>query len=139
MYRGQSIGRLVGFLSAYWTVTKAHDVIFMGDQTIRDSCGGEPLVASFTWEEHTDIPNFVFESKYEFLIQRQTIEKEVLLNNYGWLELDPDDRFVGTTGKFKKVIKGRFITDAQLAILQKARDAIYSREESFSSRFKTKE
>ena len=100
-YSGRSVGRVLEFLSENWT-TKAYNCSFDKGNIIY----GNSKIGEYDWEENTDIPIFYFISRYEILNEQQYKHREHLIKMFGYIELDPEDKYLGTTGKYTKNIKG---------------------------------
>ena len=107
-YNGRCVGRVIDFLSEYWNGSNAHNCIF-NEKEIKHF---DKVVATYTWKDNTDIPIFEFKSEWnpsEFLIERQKEDMSDLIDRFGYRELDPNDKFGGTTGEFLVEHKGRFL------------------------------
>lgn len=114
-YHGRCIGRVIEFLDKMCGCTLAYESQFIYDdktQTGTATYVGQPLV-TYTWKDNTDIPVFEFQGKYDHFNRQQRQSLQETIEELGWWELDPDDKFEGTTNMFIHAYHGKYFSAEQ--------------------------
>ena len=99
---GRSLSRVIDFLGEIWTTSKAYNCKFVNN----DMYFHNELIGSYDWEDNTDVPIFYFKQELESLNEKQYNNRELLIEIFGYIELDKNDSNLGTTGLYNKKIKG---------------------------------
>jgi len=77
-YKGRCVGRLLHFLYDY--TTQADSFCFASGKVFSNSKCNE-VVATYTWENNTDIPTFQFSELYSRLTLQQNFRKPFLIKS----------------------------------------------------------